>query len=65
VHALASRELARSRALTGSRFALRADDRRRGILVGVAVLAIVAAAACAVALARPALRRARSGAGGR
>ena len=36
-----------------------------GILLGVAVLAIVAAAACAFALARPALRRARGGAGGR
>ncbi len=63
-HALASRELARSRALAASGYALRADDRRQGILLGVAVLAVVAAAACAVALARP-LRRARGGAGGR
>ncbi|MGE0029180.1 MAG: serine protease [Thermoleophilia bacterium] len=64
-HALASRELARSRALAASPFALRADDRRQGILLGVAVLAIVAAAACAVALARPTLGRPRGGAGGR
>jgi len=64
-HGLASRELARSRELAASPFALRADDRRGGILLGVAVLAIVAAAACAFALARPALGRARGGAGGR
>ena len=64
-HGLASRELARSRELAASPFALRADDRREGILLGVAVLAIVAAAACAFALARPALGRARGGAGGR
>jgi len=64
-HALASRELERSRALAASRFALRADDRRQGVLLGVAVLAIVAAAACAVGLARPSLWRPRGGAGGR
>lgn len=64
-HAMASRELARSRALTASPFALRADDRRQGILLGVAVLAIVAAAACAIALARPTLGGPRGGAGGR
>jgi hypothetical protein len=64
-HSLASREQERSRALAGSTFALRADDRRRGILLGVAVLAIVAAAACAVALARLALGRSRGGDGGR
>jgi hypothetical protein len=64
-HALASRELARTRALGESRFALRAGDRRQGILLGVAALAIVAAAACAVALARPGMWRSRGGAGGR
>jgi hypothetical protein len=64
-HGLASRELVRSRELAASPFALRADDRREGILLGVAVLAIVAAAACAFALARPALGRPRGGAGGR
>lgn len=64
-HALASRELARSRTLAASPFALRAGDRRQGILLGVAVLAIVAAAACAIALARPTLGRRRGAAGGR
>ncbi|HMO00663.1 MAG TPA: serine protease [Miltoncostaeaceae bacterium] len=64
-HALASRELARSQALAASPFALRADDRRQGILLGVAVLAVVAAAACAVALARPTIGRPGGGAGGR
>jgi S1-C subfamily serine protease len=64
-HALASRELARTRALAASRFSLRADDRRQGILLGVAALAIVAAAACALALAGPALGRGRGGAAGR
>jgi S1-C subfamily serine protease len=62
-HALASRELDRAGELAGSPFALRADDRREGLLLGIGIVAIVAAAACALALARPALVR-RGGPGG-
>jgi hypothetical protein len=63
-HALASRELDRAGALAGSPFALRADDRREGLLLGIGIVAIVAAAACALALARPArVRRGDAGGG--
>ncbi|HTI32737.1 MAG TPA: serine protease [Miltoncostaea sp.] len=64
-NALAVQESARARALAGSPFTLRADDRREGILLGIAVLAIVGAGACGLALARPALPRVRGGGGGR
>lgn len=64
-NALAVQEAARARALAASAFTLRADDRRQGILLGIAVLAVVGAAACALALARPALPWTRGGGGGR
>jgi S1-C subfamily serine protease len=64
-NALAAQEAGRARALAASTFTLRADDRRQGILLGVAVLAVAGAAACGLGLARPALTRARGGGGGR
>jgi hypothetical protein len=64
-NALAVQESARARALAASPFTLRADDRREGILLGIAVLAIVGAGVCGLALARPTLPRVRGGGGGR
>jgi hypothetical protein len=63
-HALAARELDRAAALAESPFALRGGDRRDGLLLGIGIVAIVGAAACALALARPAVVR-RGRAGGR
>jgi hypothetical protein len=63
-HALAERERTRVRELAASAFSLRAEDRREGILLAVAILAIAAAAGCAVALAWPSLTRSEGRGGG-
>jgi hypothetical protein len=60
-HRLASRELERTRELAGGGFALRGRDRRDGLLLAVAIVALVGAAACALGLAWPSLTRARRG----
>jgi hypothetical protein len=64
-HTLAGRERARTRELAASTFRLRAADRRQGVLLAVGVLALLAAAACAVAIARRSPGRSRRAAGGR
>jgi hypothetical protein len=63
-HTLAGRERDRAQELAESPFRLRAADRRDGVLLAVGVLALLAAAACAVALLRLLPGSSRRGAGG-
>jgi len=63
-HTLAPQERARAQELAASTFRLRAADRRQGVLLAVGALALLAAAACAVALARLSPGSTRRAAGG-
>ena len=63
-HTLAGRERDRAQELAAGTFRLRAADWRGGVLLAVGVLALLAAAACAVALVRPFPGRSRRAAGG-
>jgi S1-C subfamily serine protease len=63
-HTLATRIRGRAAALTAGEYRLSAR-RGPGLLLATGVLAGLIALACGIALARPALRRARAGGGGR
>ena len=64
-HTLAPQERSAAQELATRALRLRAEDRRQGVLLAVGVLALLAAAACALALAWGSLGRSRPAAGGR